>query len=159
MSPTNPVQNPFIYTPQNGAPRATRTLHGVLTLAAWVLYAYLWLPVLTLIAWVLGVRTSYMELYLRNNRIDNNIFLVILVLAVVATALLVGWAEWNRHKFAGPDRRLPAKDVGPEDIADSLFANADVSQRLARAKSITLAMSEDARPRGIHRDTPMQGLL
>lgn len=159
MSPTNPLQNPIIYSPRNGAGGATRTMHGVLTLAAWMLYAYLWLPVITLLAWILGVRTTYIELYLQNNRFDNGIFLVILVLGVIATLLLVGWAEWNRHKFGGPDRRAPAQHVGADDVAQSLFAGADVSQRLTRAKSITLAMSEDARPRGIHRDVPMQGLL
>ncbi|GAB6196403.1 poly-beta-1,6-N-acetyl-D-glucosamine biosynthesis protein PgaD [Lysobacter xanthus] len=158
MSPTNPVQNPFIYSPKNGAGGASRTVHGVLTLAAWMLYAYLWLPAITLLAWIMGVRNSYIELYVRNNRFDNHIFLVILVLAVVATLLLVGWAEYNRHKFGGPDRRATADDVADADVADSLFAPRELVQRLAHAKSITLTMGEDARLLGIHRDVPMQRL-
>jgi biofilm PGA synthesis protein PgaD len=159
MSAPNPTDHPYIYAPKSRAPGATRTMHGVLTLLAWVVYAYLWLPVITVIAWYLGVRTSFVELYVRNNRIDNGIFLVIAVLAVAATVLLVGWAEYNRHKFGGEDRRAAPRHVDVNDVAESLFAPADLSHRLARAKSVSLTMGEDARPIAIHRDTPMQGLL
>jgi len=155
MSTTSPTDHPYIYAPRNRASAATRTLHGVLTLAAWVLYAYLWLPVLTVIAWVLGVRTSYTELYVRNNHLDNTLFLVILALAVVATALLVGWAEYNRRKFGGPDRRTAPDQVNGDEVAQSLSAPPELSRRLATAKSITLNMGEDARFAGIHRHTPL----
>lgn len=159
MSTRNPTEDPYIYTPRNRAPGAARTVHSVLTLIAWGLYAYLWLPLLTVLAWMLGVRTSYIEVYMRNNHVDNQIFAVIGVLALVATGLLVGWAEWNRHKFGGHDRRETARDVDVHDVAESLFAPIDVSHRLARAKSATLAMGEDARLIGIHREMPMSGRL
>lgn len=155
MSAPSPMQDPYIYTPKTRAPAATRTLHGVLTLLAWALYAYLWLPLLTVVAWVLGVRTSFVELYVRTNHIDQEIFLVLLALAVVATALLVGWAEYNRHKFGGHDRRTAPRLVDARDVAESLNAGDDVSHGLAGAKSITLAMGEDARPLGIHRAVPL----
>ena len=157
-TPAPPSHDPFIYSPKNRPSGATRTLHGVLTVLAWALYAYLWLPLLTVLAWVMGVRTSYVELYVRNNHVDQSIFVVILVLAVVATALLVGWAEYNRHRFGGPDRRAAAPDVEPHDIAESLFAPAELSRHMAGAKSMTLAMGEDARPVGIHRHTPLADL-
>jgi len=155
MSTPAPHPSPYIYAPKTRASTATRTLHGVLTLAAWALYAYLWLPVLTVVAWVLGVRTSYVELYVRNNHFDNSVFLVILVLALVATTLLVGWAEYNRRKFGGQDRRSTPRNVNGDDIAESLFAPPELSRRLAGAKSITLNMSEDARLAGIHSHTPL----
>ncbi|GAB1595558.1 poly-beta-1,6-N-acetyl-D-glucosamine biosynthesis protein PgaD [Lysobacter claricitrinus] len=152
----NTVQpnDPFIYTPKEPAPQAMRGVHSVLTLAAWVLYAYLWLPLITVVAWVLGVRTSYVEIYLRNNQVDETIFLVILVLAVIATALLVGWAEYNRRRFSGPDRRSNPGNVELPAVAESLGAPMDLSTRVSHAKSMTLAMGEDARLSGIHRETP-----
>jgi biofilm PGA synthesis protein PgaD len=159
MSAQNPTEHPYIYTPRNGAAVASRTMHGVLTFLAWLVYAYLWLPLLTVIAWFLGIRTAYVEVYLRNNHVDNQIFLVIGVLALVATGLLVGWAEWNRHKFGGQDRRAAPRHVDMSDVADSLFAPQDVSNRLSRAKSATLTMGDDARLIGIQRHTPMVGQL
>ena len=152
-----PAEDPYIYTPRNGAPKATRTLHGVLTLLAWALYAYLWLPLLTVVAWVLGVRTSFVELYVRNNHLDQDIFLVLLALAVAATALLVGWAEYNRHKFGGPDRRVNPSDVEMHDVARSLGAPMELSGHLAHAKSATLAMAEDGRLTGFHHRIPLSG--
>ncbi|MGY3264335.1 MULTISPECIES: poly-beta-1,6-N-acetyl-D-glucosamine biosynthesis protein PgaD [unclassified Lysobacter] len=146
--------DPFIYTPKRAAPQAMRTVHGVMTFVAWVLYAYLWLPLITVVAWVLGVRTSYIEVYVRNNRVDETIFLVILGLAVVATALLVGWAEYNRHRFSGPDRRANPGNVELPAVAESMGAPFDLSERVSHAKSMTLAMGDDARLSGIHRSTP-----
>ena len=92
--------SPFIYAPKTRASTATRTLHGVLTLAAWALYAYLWLPVLTVLAWVMGVRTSYVELYVRNNRFDNSVFDILVALqtglpAGVDANVLVAAADRN----------------------------------------------------------------
>lgn len=155
--PDNPLEHPYIYTPKSRLPRTTRTVHGVLTLAAWAVYAYLWLPLITVVAWVLGIRTSYVELYVRNNHLDQSIFLVLLVLAVAATALLVGWAEYNRHKFGGPDRRTSPRDVEAHDIAHSFGAPIELSHHLTRAKSMRLAMAEDGRLTGIHGEPPLTG--
>ncbi|WP_133498509.1 poly-beta-1,6-N-acetyl-D-glucosamine biosynthesis protein PgaD [Cognatilysobacter terrigena] len=154
MSTTQPTQDPFIYAPKEPAPQAMRTMHSVLTLAAWVLYAYLWLPLITVIAWLLGVRTSYVELYVRNNRIDEMMLLTIAIIGVIATVVLVAWAEWNRHRFSGPDRRSNPGNVQLPEVAESLGAPMELSDRLAGAKSMTLAMGEDARLSGIHRSTP-----
>lgn len=156
MSAPNPTEHPFIYTPKDHPNGAARTMHGVLTLAAWAVYAYLWLPLITVLAWLAGIRTSYIELYVRNNRFDQSVFLVILVLAVVATVLLVGWAEYNRHKFSGHHRRGAATEVQDHEVAASLFAPVELSERLGRAKSVRLAMDGDARLLGIHSDVPMR---
>ncbi|WP_187770831.1 poly-beta-1,6-N-acetyl-D-glucosamine biosynthesis protein PgaD [Cognatilysobacter lacus] len=159
MNAQNPVEHPFIYRPETRVPTATRTLHGAITLVAWMIYAYLWLPVLTAIAWYLGVRTAFVEIYVRNNRIDNGVFLAIGVMALIAIALLVGWAEYNRRKFGRHDRRGAPRQVDAYDVGDSMFAPLEVSQRLSRAKLIRLEMSHDARPLGVHHDAPMPGQL
>lgn len=155
----SPAQDPYITHPREPAPGRVRTVQGVITLLAWVVYAWLWLPVITVIAWMLGVRTSYVELFVRNYEFDQDTFGILFTLAVVATVVLIGWAEYNRHKFSGRDRRAPAVNVGAEDVARSLGTPVHVSQELVRAKSITLAMGDDARPTGVHRHTPMSGLL
>lgn len=159
MSTTSPTKDPFIFHPTEPAPTRVRTLQGVVTLLAWVAYAWLWLPVVTVIAWMLGVRTSFVELQLRNYEFDQDTFGILLTLAVVATIVLIGWAEWNRHKYGGEDRRSEVRNVEQNEIAESLHGGPDVAPQLAQAKSITLAMGEDARPLGVHRHTPMSGLL
>lgn len=156
---TSPTKDPFIFHPAEPAPGGVQTIQGIVTLLAWLAYAWLWLPVVTVIAWLLGVRTSFIELQLRNYDFDADTFGILFVLAIVATVVLIGWAEYNRHKFGGPDRRTEVNNVDPREIATSLRSDPDVALSLAQAKSITLAMGEDARPMGVHRHTPMSGLL
>lgn len=159
MNAASPTQDPYITHPRDPAPGGVRTIQGVVTLLAWVAYAWLWLPVVTVIAWMLGVRTSFVELQLRNYDFDQDTFGIMFTLAVVATVILIGWAEYNRHKFGGRDRRTPAQNVELEHMSEALRAPPQVSQHLSRAKSITLAMGDDARPMGVHRHVPMSGLL
>jgi biofilm PGA synthesis protein PgaD len=159
MNAQNPAQPPLIYSPSKPAPGAVRTLYGVITLIAWIAYAYLWLPVITVLAWMLGIRTTYTELYVQRYDVDRDIFGILVVLAVVATVMLVGWAEYNRHKFGGKDRRAAPSNVTGEDIALAMQASPDVALRMARAKSVTLTMDEHGRPMGIHSDTPLSRLL
>lgn len=159
MNTASTTQDPYITHPRDPAPGGVRTLQGVVTLLAWVAYAWLWLPVITVIAWMLGVRTSFVELQLRNYDFDQDTFGILFTLAVVATILLIGWAEYNRHKFGGRDRRTPARNVELEHMAETLRTSPEVSRQLSSAKSITLAMGDDARPTGVHRHAPMSGLL
>lgn len=158
-SSTSPAQDPYITHPREPAPGRVQTVQGIVTLLAWLVYAWLWLPVVTVVAWMLGVRTSFVELYLPEYEFDTEVFGILFTLGVVTTVLLIGWAEYNRHKFGRHDRRAPASNAELDDIAASLRASPEISQHLSRAKSITLAMGDDARPLGVHRHTPMSGLL
>lgn len=155
----SPVQDPYITHPRDPAPGHVRTMQGVVTLLAWIAYAWLWLPVVTVLAWMAGIRTSFIELHVRTYEFDQDTFSILFSLAVVATVVLIGWAEYNRHKYGGHDRRTPAQNIEPDAIAESLRASPEVSGHLSRAKSITLAMGDDARPMGVHRHTPLSGLL
>ncbi len=159
MNAVSPTQDPYITHPRDPAPGGVRTLQGIVTLLAWIAYAWLWLPVITVLAWMLGIHTSYTELWMRNYDFDQDTFGILFTLAVVATVLLIGWAEYNRHKFGGHDRRAPAQNAEPMQIAEVLGTSPEVSHPLGQAKSITLAMGEDARPIGVHRHVPMSGLL
>lgn len=159
MSTVSPTKDPFIFEPREPASGGVHTLQGVVTLIAWLAYAWLWLPVVTVVAWMLGVRTSFVELQLRHYEFDQDTFGILFTIAVATTLLMIGWAEYNRHKYGGPDRRTPAENVRQDEIAMTLGGSADVAGPLSRAKSITLAMGEDARPTGVHRHTPMAGLL
>ncbi len=128
-STASPVQDPYITQPRDPAPGGVRTLQGIVTLIAWVAYAWLWLPVITVVAWMLGVRTSFVELRVRTYEFDQDTFGILFTLAVVATVILIGWAEYNRHKFGGHDRRMPAENVGVNEIAQSLRAHQAFPQR------------------------------
>lgn len=146
--------DPLISNSRAVAP-ATHTLHGVVTLVAWVLYAFLWLPLITLVAWLLGVRTTYIELYLQNQRFDPTLAITLPLLALACATLLIGWAEWNRWRFGDRERRAAHDDVALADVAAALHADGTLGDRLSAAKSAVLTMDAEGRPVDVRVDWPL----
>lgn len=146
--------DPLISNSKAVAP-ATHTLHGVVTLVVWVLYAFLWLPLITLVAWLLGVRTTYIELYLQNQRFDPTLAITLPLLALACATLLIGWAEWNRWRFGDRERRAAQDDVSMPDVAAALRADVTLGDRLAAAKLAVLTMDAEGRPIEVRVDWPL----
>ncbi|MBN7135589.1 poly-beta-1,6-N-acetyl-D-glucosamine biosynthesis protein PgaD, partial [Lysobacter enzymogenes] len=119
-----------------------RTVWGVVTGAFWLAYLYLWTPVLTLVLWLLGLRTVTSELYLRTHEVDPFLMLALPATAAAVVALLLIWAEYNRWRFAGSDaeRRTRLADVPLEEVAQSLGASAEVAQALNAGRVSVLHM-------------------
>lgn len=126
--------------------RAKRTFYGVMTLVAWAVYAYLWLPLATLVLWVVGVRLSYIELYLRDQRLDAALLVTLPLLLLACAILLIGWAEYNRLRFRGRERRLALVDVDNVEIALALSAPPALGAALLGAQRAVLAMDPEGRP-------------
>lgn len=135
----------LIHAPHRQA-RTERTLYGVATLLVWAVYAWLWLPLATLVLWFLGLRLSYLELYLAQQRIDPTLLVVLPLLLLACAAVLVGWAEYNRWRFGRRERRLPRVDVSPDEVASALRAPPELAARLSQARSAVLVMDADGRP-------------
>lgn len=135
----------IIHAPRRQA-RAARTFYGIATLLVWAIYAYLWLPVATLLLWLLGLRLSYLELYLAEQRLDPALLVSLPLLLIACAAVLIGWAEYNRWRFRGQERRLPRRDVGFEEVARALHAPTDLALALSQARSAVLLMDADGRP-------------
>jgi len=75
-------------------------VEGLLTVAFWVLYIYVLLPIFTLVLWVFGVRTIYDEIFgLKGylaliDILKNGGLITFAILAVLA-----GWAYYNYRMF------------------------------------------------------------
>lgn len=140
------IQKPGIQRP------LPRTLWGVVTGAFWLVYLYLWMPVLTLVLWLLGIRTVASELYLRTHEVDPFLMLILPATAGGVVALLLVWAEYNRWRFAGRDaeRRSRLADVSLDEVAKSLGASAEVAQALNAGRISVLHMDpQHAIPLGV----------
>lgn len=134
-------------------PLAVRTVWGLVTAACWLVYAYLWLPVVTLLLWMLGLRTAAFELYLRNDAVDPLLLMLLPMLALAAAALLLSWAELNRLRFANRERRASIPNVDTHEVARALGAAPHVPGLLQSAKVVTLRMDDTACPCDV---TPLQ---
>ncbi len=126
-----------------------RSMHRALTLIAWALYMYLWLPLVTLALWWISTHLGYQELIETPGVIDAALFLVPIKAAIVAAVLLIGWAEYNRWRFQGHERRHPQPNVTPADSAGVLGATADVSNALLGSRSAIVSVDQNAVPIGV----------
>lgn len=136
---------PVISNPTN-VPVVRRTFWGAVTAVFWVAYLYLWLPLLTLLLWFLGVKKSYAELYLRDNSIEPFVLVGLPIMALIAMVMLVSWAEYNRHRFSGPDRRHGMDDIPLAEVAKRMGASMAVADSLQIAKAVYLHMDGQAQP-------------
>lgn len=130
-------------------PALQRGFFSIVTLFFWVAYAYLWLPLLTLALWLMGVRTAVFELYLREHQVEPFLLVSLPLLALASAILLIAWAEYNRHRFGDKDRRSAQADVGRQEIAEAFGSSAEVAHSLSSSKVAVLRMDDAASPIGI----------
>jgi len=134
------IRKPYAQAP------VKRAVWGFVTAAFWGLYIYMWLPLVTLVLWLMGVRTAFFEMYAREHHVDSFLVFAIPAIATACALVLITWAEYNRFRFSALDRRTPQRDVTPAEVAEKLGANAELAEMLGQAKVTTLRMSERAEP-------------
>jgi biofilm PGA synthesis protein PgaD len=103
------VARPLIIERPERQSSRQRWLYGVMTLGFWLIYIYLWLPLITLAGWTFGVWRGYDILVLAEGFRAFRTLLVWYGLGIgVFTGSLVLWAGYNIVRFRGVDRRQPA---------------------------------------------------
>lgn len=89
-----------------------------LTALLWLLWAYLCLPVLSVLAWLAGVKLFYEEMLVREG--VDKLFSLMLVYAIVigvTSGLLILWARLNYRRFHNREKRHRAADATPDELA------------------------------------------
>ena len=110
------LESPLIERSDLQSPRQL-TLYGALTLAFWAFWFYLWLPVLALFAWALGVQQAFKYMVILGGYHD-----VIKLLAIYSMIILllggglVLWAIYNIIRFRGVENRNANLPVTPKEI-------------------------------------------
>jgi len=83
-----------------------KVLYGMLTLVFWMIWIYLWLPLITVAAWAFGVHRFVDFLLIEEGirALNRVIEFYVVVVAVMGGSLLI-WANYNRLRFTGRERR------------------------------------------------------
>ncbi len=114
------IDKPDLQTPRQ------RLMFGVVTIAAWMMWIYLWLPIITLLGWYFGVRRFHDVMITQSGaaHLAQSIGWYALVIVAIC-ASLVGWALFNWARFRGQGRRNKAPDriALKELLARTRFTN------------------------------------
>uniref|UniRef100_UPI0019815C3E poly-beta-1,6-N-acetyl-D-glucosamine biosynthesis protein PgaD n=1 Tax=Pseudomonas viridiflava TaxID=33069 RepID=UPI0019815C3E len=111
-------------------------------------YFYLWAPLATLIAWFFGLGSAYTELYLKHNALDPFALGALPVIALMSAITTVGWAEYNRLRFAKADRRKRRRTVLEPEVDQRLGVPEQLGSLLRHSHTSSVAMDKFARPVG-----------
>jgi biofilm PGA synthesis protein PgaD len=114
------LKSPLIERPDLQT-RGQRTLYGSLTIAFWAFWIYLWVPLLALLAWLLGIEQAYQYMVVLGGY--NHVLRVLEAYSLVILALggsLMLWAAYNIYRFRGVEKRSARPGVTHTDIAGDI---------------------------------------
>jgi len=98
---------------------------GFITLLFWALWFYLWLPLVSLIAWAFGVQLFYEHMLMLGGYHSLLSLLMIYGLTILGIAvLLLGWASYNLLRFRNRERRRAAAPVTQAQLAQDFNVDA-----------------------------------
>ncbi|MCC6209165.1 MAG: poly-beta-1,6-N-acetyl-D-glucosamine biosynthesis protein PgaD [Gammaproteobacteria bacterium] len=138
------IENPELQTLRQ------RYAFAALTLFFWVLWFYLWIPVISLLAWLFGAERFYQAMIV-NSGLDTLLDLLGLysVVILVMGAILSSWAWYNQIRFRGREKRRASPSVTADEI-QSFFALRTEQLDLARyAKHVVIEHDEDGKVKDV----------
>lgn len=131
-----------------GASWIQRLTQRGLTLIFWVVFGLLFRPVLTLFAWLLGGH------FFAEGMIRNSGYLVLLqkagfylLVILLISALLIGWAWYNLLRFRNNERRT--RQPEPVSLADqAAYYGVNIEQlgRLQQQRRMVFYLDDQGRP-------------
>jgi biofilm PGA synthesis protein PgaD len=145
----------FIINRPHRQPPLQRTLFTLITMVAWTLWISLWLPVLTLIAWLLGLEDAFQQLGLMHPLHAANDLSIVLCVAIVCVLMMGSWSQYNRVRFTGKQRRRGNRSVDISEMAPALAASVETAQRLRAGKRSVVHFAQDGwmfLDAGVHSD-------
>lgn len=134
-----------------------RVLFGAATVAAWVMWIYLWLPIITLFGWYFGV-IRFRDVMISNSGALHFAQVIgwyaLIILAICGS--LVCWALYNWARFHDARRRV----IDPAGVSgDEMVERTHVSSKvLARAQLLrNMTVQHDVHGVIVGIDSPHEG--
>lgn len=141
MTRHTPEHPEIIYRPDLQPP-ARRALFSGITFVAWLMWFYLFLPLISVAAWWFGVE-SFRQYMFDPERSGYLLTLIGYAIVVAVTALvIISWSRYNQVRFGGPDRRQAMPPVTDEMMQEKFRLDAEMLENIQTAKTIELEFGE-----------------
>ena len=93
-----------------------KALFGALTAAFWLLWVFLWLPLVTLLGWLFfGYQFKFNMINLSGYQGFLDLLKIYALTILFMNGGLIAWAKYNHLRFRGVDRR---KEVAPTSLQE-----------------------------------------
>jgi biofilm PGA synthesis protein PgaD len=117
---------------------------GSVTFIFWMIYIYLWLPLITLVAWWFGAKLFNLQMIQLEGYkgLLGNLGLYTVIIVVISL-ILIGWAELDRMRFKDKLRRLVNNTITVGEIAKKYNMHEHELTQLRQKKSMLVHFSDD----------------
>ena len=124
-----------------------RTRDTLFTAIMWLVYLYLWVPLASLFAWLLGFEFAY-DVMIRAGRARDlgGVLLVYGVIVIVIAATVAFWSLGNRLRYGKLTRRVAHSAVTTDEMADYFNVDLEQVEKLRSAKLASITFDSDGRP-------------
>lgn len=138
--------------------RRARRRDRLLTLALWALYAYLWLPLISLFAWLLGLQFAY-TLVERAGGLASlvNLLYWFGLFVLLISLCIVGWSRFQLRRFGERERRLAVPTVTFEQEAAYWDIDRTTLTRLRERQQNSVTFDSDGRLQLLEHPQPSAG--
>jgi biofilm PGA synthesis protein PgaD len=124
-----------------------RARDTVVTAAMWGLYLYLWVPLISLFAWVLGFELAYDIMIRAGGGQDlGSILVVYAVIIGVIFVVVTAWSLINRVRYRRQNRRHLGRAVSDAAIAGVFGVDPATLPTLRQARRVRLDFDSAGKP-------------
>lgn len=131
----------------------SRTLKSVwlsVTLFLWFIYVYLWLPLISLVAWWLGYKTFVYHMIDLNGILGfKHLLLNYLLFIVMLCGFLIAWANLEQLRFKNKTRRRSAEPLNNQAVANYFKIDETTLTRMQSLKTVTVEFSQNGEMTGL----------
>ena len=137
------MKQPLIIESPNLQSLRQRYAYAALTLFFWVFWFYLWIPAISLVAWLLGIEILYDQMVVQAGLEALRELLIFYGAVITVLGLsLTGWALYNQIRFRGKERRTLLPNISNNEIMQFFDVDPALAIRLQQATHIELTHDE-----------------
>jgi biofilm PGA synthesis protein PgaD len=137
------MKNPLIIERPELQSNAQRYGWSSITFIFWMLYIYLWLPLITLVAWWVGAKffnLHIIQLSGYSGLMEKLGLYAAIILAI--SAILIGWAKIEHLRFKDKPRRKGSVAVTVAEVAKKYNLQENQLTQLRLEKSVVVHFSD-----------------
>ena len=140
------VSQPLIIESPQWQDVRQRMLYGSFTVAFWLLWSYLWLPIVGVLGWVVGIGAAHYHMIILEGYRGLSALLPLYLLIIASLGgSLVSWAQYNFIRFRGTQRRARSKDVRPDMLATHFGVDATALSEWLKLRRLVLHHDQHGR--------------
>ncbi|MET0254284.1 MAG: poly-beta-1,6-N-acetyl-D-glucosamine biosynthesis protein PgaD [Luteibacter sp.] len=122
--------------------RTQKALFGTITIVAWLIWGFLWLPLLTFAAWIFGVRSAWLQFYVEHRIGDGGDIDVVFLVALLSALVFTSWSGYNHARFAGRQKRRGNQPFSVEQTAAEIGASTEDAVRIQSHRRAVVSVSD-----------------